>query len=266
MPQQDTVPVQSDLAPFAMIPRWLVDLADARAVLLYALLTDWEWRDENPTRAELADAMGVSPATIGRTLKALREAGAVRVIHQSRNGSQVESIYVLNHGHPEGGPITSEQGGVLTSDQGPGASPVSDLSSYEDTSDTRERAGGQPDLFGDAPGPASKGPRRKPERPIPDGWAPDGRVREWAAANVPGVDVDAEAGRFVDHALSVDRRARDWTAAFRNWLRKARPAPPGHNGGPPAAGRRYEGAESHDAGYWTPEGASLLVDEEDGRG
>ncbi len=36
------------------------------------------------------------------------------------------------------------------------------------------------------------------------------------------LDVDDELTRFLDHALSVDRRLVDWTAGFRNWLKKAR--------------------------------------------
>ena len=73
--------------------------------------------------------------------------------------------------------------------------------------------------------------RRKPERPLPDDWAPN--AKHFAQAETRGVDLTAQARAFRNHAATHDRRARDWDAAFRTWLDKATPAP----GARPAAAR-----------------------------
>lgn len=79
---------------------------------------------------------------------------------------------------------------------------------------------------GDAAADASGTGRRKPERPLPDSWAPNAKHHELALDR--GLDVRREAEAFRGHAATHDRRARDWDAAFRTWLTKAqtRPARP----------------------------------------
>jgi hypothetical protein len=63
--------------------------------------------------------------------------------------------------------------------------------------------------------------RRKPEIPMPDDWTPnETHVR---IARECGVDGRREEAQFRDHAEANDRRQRDWDAAFRTWLRNARP-------------------------------------------
>src|SRR5690606_616450 len=63
------------------------------------------------------------------------------------------------------------------------------------------------------------GGRRKPERPLPDKWIPNSAHISYAEDN--GINLDFQAERFRNHAQANDRRARDWDAAFRNWLLKA---------------------------------------------
>lgn len=70
----------------------------------------------------------------------------------------------------------------------------------------------------------SKAKRRKPETPVPAGFVPDEEFVSWASKEF-GFDrarVTREIAKFVDHALTTDRRARDWAAAARGWLRKAK--------------------------------------------
>lgn len=63
--------------------------------------------------------------------------------------------------------------------------------------------------------------RRKPETPLPDSWSPnETHVR---IARERGVDGRREELQFRDHAAANDRRQRDWDAAFRTWLRNAKP-------------------------------------------
>lgn len=75
----------------------------------------------------------------------------------------------------------------------------------------------------DAPGAAQSKPsgRRRPERPLPDDWAPNEKHAQ--QAREARADLVLEAERFRNHAQTHDRRARDWDAAFRNWLTRAQP-------------------------------------------
>lgn len=62
---------------------------------------------------------------------------------------------------------------------------------------------------------------RKPETRLPDDWTPNAtHVR---IASEAGVDGRREEAQFRDHAAANDRLQRDWDAAFRTWLRNARP-------------------------------------------
>lgn len=63
--------------------------------------------------------------------------------------------------------------------------------------------------------------RRKPETPLASDWEPTEAARTFASEHY--LDLNGEADRFRLHAQANDRRARDWDAAFRMWLTKARP-------------------------------------------
>lgn len=72
---------------------------------------------------------------------------------------------------------------------------------------------------GDVGGGSSPTPRRKPERPLPADWEPNDNHKKLAQDK--DLDLAAATLAFRDHAATNDRRARDWDAAFRTWLRKA---------------------------------------------
>lgn len=78
----------------------------------------------------------------------------------------------------------------------------------------------------DADGAPPKPSRRSPERPLPDSWAPKDNHRAYATEH--RLDIDREAETFRNHAATHDRRARNWDAAFRTWLTKAKPTQPTH--------------------------------------
>lgn len=63
--------------------------------------------------------------------------------------------------------------------------------------------------------------RRKPETPIPADFTVTADMRAEAHAKGYTVDLDRQAIRFINHAHQNDRRCRDWTAAWRNWIDKA---------------------------------------------
>lgn len=66
--------------------------------------------------------------------------------------------------------------------------------------------------------------RRKPGRPIPEDWTPDGAI---LSANVlalverwPDGELEREGIKFVEDAHGADRRHRDWDRAYGVWLTK----------------------------------------------
>lgn len=61
----------------------------------------------------------------------------------------------------------------------------------------------------------------KGQTTIPEDFSISDSMRAWACREVPGIDIDRETGRFVDHWLSNGRMKSNWTAAWRNWMRKA---------------------------------------------
>lgn len=63
--------------------------------------------------------------------------------------------------------------------------------------------------------------RRKPSKPIPEGFpAAEDVAEQQAKARAAGanLDVTAQAERFRNHAAQNDRRCADWRAAWRNWI------------------------------------------------
>jgi hypothetical protein len=66
--------------------------------------------------------------------------------------------------------------------------------------------------------------RRAAELPLPTAWKPTAAHEEKAKEKFLDVNLTAEA--FRNHAEANDRRARNWDAAFRNWILKATPGTP----------------------------------------
>ncbi|WP_067565937.1 hypothetical protein [Nocardia acidivorans] len=64
-------------------------------------------------------------------------------------------------------------------------------------------------------------PRKKRAATLPDGWMPDQAVIEAMRTECPAVDLEAEHRKFADYWLSKGERRVDWTATWRNWIRRA---------------------------------------------
>lgn len=64
---------------------------------------------------------------------------------------------------------------------------------------------------------ADKPPR--PAKKCPGSWTLTPKLRAWATAEHPGVDVTTETAKFRDHTFATARV--DWDGTWRNWIRKA---------------------------------------------
>jgi hypothetical protein len=113
--------VRSALPRYGRIPRGLLrdPHMTAQAVRLYGLLDDYAGPDGRafPSRATLADAMGVTEKTVDRAKLDLEEGGWL--IRQQRfrgeNGGQTSTLFLLTAGPVEGTPVSR---GVDTGVQG----------------------------------------------------------------------------------------------------------------------------------------------------
>lgn len=81
-----------------------------------------------------------------------------------------------------------------------------------------------PSRVDNTPLPPEGRSRRKPSKPIPEGFpAAEDIADQQAKARAAGanLDVAAQAERFRNHAAQNDRRCADWRAAWRNWIAAA---------------------------------------------
>lgn len=66
-----------------------------------------------------------------------------------------------------------------------------------------------------------RAPRKRARTPIDPEWLPEPDVRQKVAAENPGIDLKAEHAKFIDHFIATGKTMKDWTAAWRNWMRRA---------------------------------------------
>jgi hypothetical protein len=56
--------------------------------------------------------------------------------------------------------------------------------------------------------------------PLPDTFYVNEDMRSWARLNVPGLNLEEETAAFKDYAAGHDWKMVDWTATWRNWMRR----------------------------------------------
>lgn len=83
---------------------------------------------------------------------------------------------------------------------------------------------------------------------LPDGFTVDLEMRAWADNEGVTIDVDRETEKFRDYWVSKGERRVDWTATWRNWIRRAQDDAATRRGGgrgrpaPPLPARRNQDA------------------------
>ena len=65
-------------------------------------------------------------------------------------------------------------------------------------------------------------PTPKRAHALPDGWEPDPDVVAVIRSEIPSLDLRAEHAKFTDHFRANGKAMKDWNAAWRNWMRRAR--------------------------------------------
>lgn len=197
---------------------WNTQLATTEKFVLVALADMAD--DEHscfPGQAMLAGMVGASERTIRRALATLEE----------------EELLTREERRKPGGYKTSDRyflqvGSVPKSHRSKW--PVGDSHRTSETfsPDTDVILTGQSDRYIEDEPPENhqrtpSGARKRATR-IPDPFVLTAEMRAWAAAEVPGLDVDAHTREFVDYwrAESGAKASKlDWLATWRNWMRKA---------------------------------------------
>jgi len=62
---------------------------------------------------------------------------------------------------------------------------------------------------------------KKRKSQIPEDFAINEKMRDWALENVPLLNIDLETRNFVDHYRNKGETGLDWTAKWRTWQRNA---------------------------------------------
>jgi hypothetical protein len=60
---------------------------------------------------------------------------------------------------------------------------------------------------------------QKQSSPVPNPFIVTAELESWAKMETPLADAKRETPKFVDHHTSEGNRKKDWTAAWRNWMR-----------------------------------------------
>jgi hypothetical protein len=161
--------------------------------------------------AGVADKAKVSRGTVVSARQKMIEDGYLEVVEEHRGAPSVYRFLTP-------GVSDSEQVGVSDSEQGCAID------------------GAEPARLTDSDHLLTQGElkrsRRRPETPFPEGKFPLTDAMVAWALDTSGFDRQAtyaQTARFKDHALTHDRRCRDWVAAWRSWIRKA-PEMSSHNG------------------------------------
>ncbi len=66
--------------------------------------------------------------------------------------------------------------------------------------------------------------KKKSASRLPEDWRPTDELNDYAAKNLPNVDLASLAESFIDHwkaKSGADARKADWSAAWRTWVRNA---------------------------------------------
>lgn len=180
---------------------------------------EWTW-----SQRRIAKDANIARSTLQAALATLVEHSKVSVLPRTVEGTNERDVSTYRievgrlPGHVDrqpgdGGPVVGQQVDRQPVKGGPPAGQITDLFTDHLTDHLTPplpRANEKP----------SKKDRRKPESSAPASDAPAADVEAWLTMwSIPNSD---EAMRFVNHARSIDRRCRDWTAAWKNWEAKAR--------------------------------------------
>lgn len=172
-----------------------------------------------PAQSTVASDCCLTRESVNRIIKKLADRGLVEVIARKQEGVALPNLYQLpsiernlTERNFEGGSDGKSQGVVTQDHRG------SDAGSHKPLVNPQYN---QKDLLGDQP---EKKKRRNPETPLPADCPSNDDKRyalKFYKEKGAALDVEDQAARFRDYHLAKDSRYRDWSAAWRTWLRNS---------------------------------------------
>ena len=186
------------------------------------------WRPLEDDRAFIAGWCGCAPQKVNPIIRRLIEKGRLITFEEGGRAylsdkafeDERASVKGVSYTRSGRGQIGEKSGEVREKSEKVGGS-QGDLLEKQGVKNTEKR---REEKKTPLPPKGEKKARRKPETELPEGF-PDLKALQDAKARVldagAAVKISAEAERFRNHAAQTDRRARDWMAAWRNWILNA---------------------------------------------
>lgn len=193
----------------------------ARKFLLVALadFADEAWSCY-PGQERLGEMTGQSVSTVRRHLNWLEESGYItRTRRFDAKGHRTSDRFVLNH--EESLPVNLTSGQIPT---GQNVIPTGQKEQSYRSTVNEEPLVEPSDIEPPERVRAKRGTR------IDENWMPEAQTVDAIKEELPGIDVASEHRKFVDHFLANGKTMKDWNAAWRNWMRRSRPASSRTNG------------------------------------
>lgn len=221
-----------DEEKFCMVNHLVLDMGlTPSALALYVIFLKYADNRSGqafPSRGTMARMIGTGERTVDKYIKELEANGLVRSFPRWRNAEGKASAKRSEefNARTSNGYVVTGHAGVRRICEAPLADlarhPSQDLrTNYThnelDPSLTREST----------PAKNTKGTR------ISEDWMPKPDTVEKIKASVPGVDLATEHEKFIDYFLSVSGEKgvkKDWDAAWRNWMRRAKQWSPSGQG------------------------------------
>ncbi len=181
-----------------------------------ALLDHWSRsRDTFPSLSRLAQWTSLSRRSVVTHLAALERAQAIRVTRTHGRANRYDlgpllTLHQCTSCTSAGDAPVQEMHGTSAGDAPPVVQEMHPKGSIEGTQEGTQL------LTRTKRAPKSAAPRL---RRVPDSWEPSDAHRQLATSR--GIDFDVELASFRDYEFATPKT--DFDAAFRNWLRRARP-------------------------------------------
>lgn len=206
-----------------MTATWNLDLPHVEKLVLLALADNAnDDGDCYPSITTLTGKCSMHRATVIRSIAALEEGGHITCDHRVGR----KTLYRV---HPSQPATSSTEQPVAGSNQSLSATkPVAACDAPRSPPRSPPPLN-PPPLTPPLTPPEPSGNRQRGSSPrptarkrCPEEFQVTEDLRTWAAANAPGVDVEAQTAAFRDYEFRNGKT--DWAATWRNWMRKAKPA------------------------------------------
>lgn len=179
-----------------------------------------------PSKESIAERSGASRDTVTRTIPQLIQGGWISV--EGSRGRK-SNRYVLHMRKAQSSPVKPDDSQPVQDTQPADSQPVEPADSDSQPADGACQPADGAFSTGRQSAAIVQRKNKEPTRertrtratPPPDRFPVTEDLRAWAAEHAPGVDLYNETQKFIDHHKARGSLFKDWTAAWRNWIRKA---------------------------------------------